>query len=94
MKLLFFGLELCIEELYHLLLSEVGVECCFVIVILSSQLEHNVTLWASPPGMFLFYTKVYRVFMPLHVSLFTKGLLAHVTRPSLQFHVQCIFVSL
>ena len=94
MKLLFLGLQLSIEELDHLLLGEGRVERSFVIVILSPQLAHDVTLWASPPGVLLLNTKMHRVFMPLHVSLFTKCLLAHITRPSLQFHVQRIFVSL
>ena len=70
------------------------MECCLVLVVLPSQLEDNVALRAGPFRMLVLDPKVNGILVPQHVSFLTKSLLAQITQPCFQFHVDRVFVPL
>ena len=70
------------------------MECCLVLIVFSPQLEHNVAFRAGPFGVLVLDSKVNGILVPQHVSFFTKSLLAQITQPSFQLHVNCVFVPL
>ena len=58
------------------------MECCFVLVVFPSKLEHNVAFRTGPLCVLVLDSKVNRVLVTQHVSLLTKCLLAQITQPS------------
>ena len=70
------------------------MECCLVLVIFPPQLEDNVAFRARPLGVLVLDPKVDGVFVPQHISFLTKSLLAQITQPGFQFHVNRVFVPL
>ena len=65
-----------------------------VSVVLSPQLEHNVTLRALPADILAFYPEMNRILVPRHVPLLPKEFLAQVTGPRLQLVVDSLLVTL
>ena len=70
------------------------MECCLVLVVLSPQLEDDVALRTRPFCVLVLDSKVDRILVTQHVSLFTKSLLTQITQPSFQLHVNRVFVPL
>ena len=65
-----------------------------MLIVLPPQLEDNVAFRTRPFGVLVLDSKVNRIFVTQHVAFFTKSLLAQITQPSFQLHVNCVFVPL
>ena len=75
MKLLVFRLHLSVEELDNLLVGEEGMVGSLVFVVLSPQLEHDITLGTFPASILVLQAKMHRVLVSQHVPFLTEGFL-------------------
>ena len=72
MKLLALRLHLSVEELDNLLVGEEGMVGSLVLVILSPELEHDITLGTFPAHILVLDSKMYRVLVSRHIPFLSE----------------------